>query len=67
MRIIETIRLLLRPWRNEDAVEYYYINQEPKVIEFLKGSLTINQVTDFISSMNKQFDELGYTLWAAEE
>lgn len=67
MRIIETDRLILRTWSNEDAVEYYCINQDPKVIEFLKGSLTMSEVTDFISSMNKQFDELGYTLWAAEE
>ncbi|KTD60363.1 acetyltransferase [Legionella sainthelensi] len=67
MGIIETDRLVLRTWSNEDVVEYYRINQDPKVIEFLKGSLTMNEVTDFISSMNNQFDELGYTLWAAEE
>ncbi|KTC83459.1 GNAT family N-acetyltransferase [Legionella cincinnatiensis] len=67
MRIIETERLILRTWSAGDATEYYRINQDPKVIEFLKGSLTMKEVRDFISCMNKQFDELGYTLWAAEE
>jgi RimJ/RimL family protein N-acetyltransferase len=65
--IIETERLILRTWKNEDANAYYQINQDPKVIEFLKGSLTMKEVTDFISFVNKQFDEIGYSVWAAEE
>lgn len=67
MKVIETDRLILRTWKNEDADEYYRINQDAKVIEFLKGSLTMQEVTDFISFMNKQFKEIGYTVWAAEE
>lgn len=67
MKVIETDRLILRTWKNEDANEFYRINQDPKVIEFLKGSLTMQEVTDFISLMNKQFKEIGYTVWAAEE
>lgn len=59
MIIIETDRLILRTWNNDDVDEYYRINQDTKVIEFLKGSLTLKEVTDFISCMNKQFDKLG--------
>lgn len=67
MKIIETERLILRTWKDEDADEYYRINQDPKVIEFLCGPLSKKEVSDFISSMNKQFDEANYTLWATEE
>jgi RimJ/RimL family protein N-acetyltransferase len=67
MKVIETERLVLRTWQNEDADEYYQINQDPKVIEFLKGPLSMKEVNDFISFMNKQFKEIGYTVWAAEE
>jgi RimJ/RimL family protein N-acetyltransferase len=67
MPVIETERLLLRTWKKEDAAEYYRINQDPQVIEFLRASLTMQEVNDFIASMNQQFDKLGYTLFAAEE
>jgi RimJ/RimL family protein N-acetyltransferase len=54
MKIIETERLILRTWKNEDADEYYQINQDPEVIEFLLGYLSMEEVKDFISSMNEQ-------------
>ncbi len=37
--IIETERLVLRTWQKQDADAYFQINQDPKVIEFLRGSL----------------------------
>lgn len=64
--IIETERLLLRTWKKEDARAYFQINQDPKVIEFLRGSLTIEQVNDFIPAANSHNDKHGYTLWATE-
>jgi RimJ/RimL family protein N-acetyltransferase len=66
MNIIETDRLILRTWKEEDAEPYYQINQDPKVIEFLRGPLTIKQCRDFTVAANRHQDELGYTLWAAE-
>ena len=67
MNIIETERLILRTWKKEDEDEYYRINQDPKVLEFLRGPLTMQQVKDFINFVNQQFEKIGYTLWAAEE
>ena len=49
--IIETERLILRTWRKEDADPYFQINQDPKVIEFLPRSLTMEQVNDFIPAV----------------
>jgi RimJ/RimL family protein N-acetyltransferase len=65
MNAIETERLLLRTWRQEDADAYFKINQDPKVVEFLPGPLTAEQTDDFISAMNNKFEKYGFTNWAA--
>lgn len=67
MKIIETERLILRTWKDGDEQALYFINQDLKVLEFLRGPLTIEQIKDFIARMNQQFEKLGYTLWAVEE
>lgn len=67
MDVIVTERLILRTWRQQDSDEYYLINQDPKVIEFLKGPLTLQEVKDFMNAMNEQFAKLKFTLFAAEE
>src|SRR5579872_4614167 len=67
MKVIETERLILRTWQDGDIDEYYRINQDSKVTEFLRGPLTMQEVKDFIAFVNQQFDKIGYTLWAAEE
>ena len=41
MNIIETERLILRTWQESDAEAFFRINEDPKVIEFLPGPLTI--------------------------
>lgn len=64
--IIETERLILRTWRKEDTDPYFQINQDLKVIEFLLGPLTMEQVNDFIPAINNHQDKRGYTLWAVE-
>lgn len=66
MKILETERLILRTWKEEDAVDYFNINQDPKVIEFLRGPLTMEQVNDFIPAANSHGEKYGYTLWAVE-
>jgi RimJ/RimL family protein N-acetyltransferase len=63
---IQAERLILRTWNKEDALGYFQINQDPKVIEFLASSLTMEQVNDFIMAVNKRQEKHGYTLWAAE-
>ena len=63
--IIQTERLILRTWKKKDAYDYFQINQDQKVIEFLRGTLTMEQVNDFISAVNNHQDRHGYTLWAA--
>lgn len=66
MKIIETDRLILRTWKKEDADSYCRINQDPKVIEFLRGPLSTGEVNDFIVAVNIHQEKHGYSLWAAE-
>lgn len=67
MKVIETTRLILRTWKDEDIDAYYSINQDPKVIEFLRGPMTMAEVKHFITEMNNNFIKHNYTLWAVEE
>lgn len=64
--IIETERLILRTWEQKDAEPYFHINQDPKVLEFLRGPLTMQQINDFIPAVNQHQEKHGYTLWATE-
>lgn len=64
--IIETERLILRTWEKEDAESYHQINQDPKVIEHLRGSLTRKEVNSFIIAANEHQNKHGYSLWAVE-
>lgn len=66
MKLLETERLILRTWKTEDQDAYFNINQDPKVVEYLCGSLTLQEVEEFILAMNSQQDKYGYTLWATE-
>ncbi|MBP7710100.1 MAG: GNAT family N-acetyltransferase [Rickettsiales bacterium] len=64
MQII-TDRLILRLWRKEDAAAFAAINQDAKVIEFLRGPLSLEDCQDFISHANAHFAKHGFGLWAA--
>ena len=66
MIIINTKRLLLRTWRPEDVRPYWLINQDQKVLEFLPGPLSLEQIETFIDGANRQQELKGYCLWAVE-
>ncbi len=65
--ILETERLILRTWNDDDLENYYQINQDQKVTEFLLVTPTMEQVKEFMHGMNEQYKELNYTLFAAVE
>lgn len=66
MITLTTERLILRTWTEDDIDPYFRINQDPKVIEFLRGPLTREQVANFIPAVNSHGEKHGYTLWATE-
>jgi RimJ/RimL family protein N-acetyltransferase len=66
MKIIETKRLILRSWTQDDAPAFFLINQDPKVLKFLPGPLNQKQVVAFILFAQQQQAERGYSFFAAE-
>ena len=67
MNIIKTERLLLRAWHEEDANIFAEINQHPKVIEFLRGPLSLEEAKAFIKGANEHFQIHGFGLWAVAQ
>lgn len=65
MNTIKTKRLILREWNDKDLETFVKINQDPKVLEFLPGSLTREQCAEWIERINQHFKEHGFGLWAA--
>lgn len=69
MTIIETDRLLLRLWKQEDISPYYSINQDQRVIAFLPSFLMVpteQHAADFMVRMNNQHGLRKHALWALE-
>lgn len=67
IKIIETERLVLRTWKEEDVAAYFKINQDPEFIKFLaQNSLDIDQVKDYLLSKNRLQEIYGYSSWAVE-
>lgn len=66
MNVIETKRLILRNWDSQDAENYFQLNRDARVTEFLLGPISMDQVHSFIIDANKQWETLGYSLWAVE-
>lgn len=65
MTIIETERLILREWQNEDLPAFSRINQDPQVLEFLPAPLTVQETADWIKRIQQHFKEHSYGLYAA--
>jgi RimJ/RimL family protein N-acetyltransferase len=66
MHIIKTSRLILRRWHEKDCIPFFEINQDDKVLEFLPGPMSEEQIHDFIHYQNLQLENRRYMLWAVE-
>jgi RimJ/RimL family protein N-acetyltransferase len=64
--IIETERLVLRPWRAEDLPHYSELNADPRVREFFPGVLTETESDAEVSIFKQRFERDGFGLLAAE-
>ena len=67
MTEIETSRLLLRLWRNEDLASYARICADPEVMKYLSGAMTPEQSEEQVSKFVGHWEERGFGLWAVEE
>ena len=66
---VETERLLLRRWRDEDLEPYARMCADPEVMRFIgDGSTLTREGSDRqISRFLRHWDERGFGLWALEE
>jgi RimJ/RimL family protein N-acetyltransferase len=67
MSQIETTRLHLRTWREDDLAPYARICADPKVMRYLSGPMTREQSEEQVSKFVRHWEERGFGLWAVEE
>jgi len=63
---LETPRLILRRWRDEDRAPFAVLNADPVVMEHFVNPLTRQDSDDFVDRIEAHFDERGFGLWAVE-
>jgi RimJ/RimL family protein N-acetyltransferase len=66
MIILETKRLILRTWHDDDIDPMTLINQDPKVCEFLLGVGDRKATIAGAERINKHFQDHGFSLYAVE-
>lgn len=66
MLYIETPRLLLRSWHEDDLRLFSRMNQNPYVMEFFLNKLTEEESQSFFSRIKQELTEYGYGLYAVE-
>jgi RimJ/RimL family protein N-acetyltransferase len=64
--MIETARLILRPWRDSDLPLFAEQNADPVVMRYLVGPLTRAQSDDYVAQAVRHLAETGYGKWAVE-
>jgi len=64
MKILETDRLILRTWVDEDLEQMLAINQDPKVMEYFPSLQDLEMTKNFIDKVNAHFENHGYSLYA---
>ena len=64
--IIETERLLLRQWRDDDRDPFAAINADPVVMEHFPATLTRAESDAFVDRHSALIDQRGWGLWAVE-
>lgn len=66
MIILETKRLILRPWREEDFQPFAQLNADPRVMEYLIGPLAPHESNDLAIGIQNKMKEQGWGIWAIE-
>ena len=64
--MIETARLILRPWRKSDLPLFAEQNADPVVMRFLGGVLTRAESDAYVRRAEEHLAETGFCTWAVE-
>lgn len=63
---IETERLILRRWKEEDRKPFAEMNGNPNVMKYFPSTLSTEESSAFVDRINSEFEETGYGLYAVE-
>jgi RimJ/RimL family protein N-acetyltransferase len=66
---IETDRLLLRSWRQEDAEPFAALNADPEVMRHIGAGAPLDRTLsdELLARFEREWDARGFGLWAVEE
>lgn len=64
---IETPRLILREWREDDAVVHNRLRNDPRVAETLGAPVTLDRSRESVARQRRHMTELGFCLWVVEQ
>ena len=64
--MMETDRLLLRRWRDEDREPFARLNSDPAVMEFFPARLSAVETGLMVDNIEAHLERHGFGLWAAE-
>lgn len=64
--VIETERLILRPWRDEDVPHWVAMNADPRVMEFFPSTYGEEQARETAAYLRARLEADGYGWWIAE-
>jgi RimJ/RimL family protein N-acetyltransferase len=63
---LETPRLRLRPWREEDLEPLAALNANPRVMEHFPGCLSRQESEAMAARLAAHFDKYGFGMWSVE-
>jgi RimJ/RimL family protein N-acetyltransferase len=66
MHHLETLRLILRPWRAEDHAPFAALNADPAVMKHFPAVLNTAESDSLAARIAGHFDEGGWGFWAVE-
>lgn len=64
--MIETERLILRPWREDDIPPFAEMNNDRVVMEYLPKCLSLEETVQFYNRIVAEHNRFGYGLYAVE-
>lgn len=63
---IETPRLILREWAEEDIPEFARLNSDDRVMEYFLNKLSYEETIEFYNRIQEEFKASGFGLYAVE-
>lgn len=64
--MLTTLRLILRPWCDDDLPTFAALNSDPDVMRFFAEPLSRQQSDAYAELLQQRIGELGWGLWAVE-